>query len=319
MLLLTWNNSWVRNNDMTMMTMVKTDTMQLQGIMKQHEPMSRHTSWRVGGCADRFYQPANVADLQQLLKQLPNEEPVFWLGLGSNLLVRDGGIRGTIICTSGVLNKIDWLDNNQVYVEAGMASPQVARQSARRGLHGAEFLCGIPGTFGGALAMNAGAMGGETWNIVHSLRMIDRQGNLIDRTPDEFEVDYRHVRGRVDEWFIGATLQLDAGDAEQSLQQIKQHLARRGATQPTSQPNAGSVFRNPPNDYAARLIEQCGLKNTCIGGACVSEKHANFIINTGTATARDIELLINRVKQEVQQITGIELIQEVQIVGEIDE
>lgn len=290
--------------------------MQLRGEMQQLEPMSRHTSWRVGGVAEHFYRPADVADLQQLLQQLPAHEPLFWLGLGSNLLVRDGGIRGTVICTSGVLNGIEWLEDNRVYVEVGVASPQVARQTARRGLHGAEFLCGIPGTFGGALAMNAGAMGGETWNIVESLKMIDRQGNLRIRRADEFETSYRHVRGREDEWFVGATLQLEAGDASQSLQQIKQHLARRGATQPTSQPNAGSVFRNPPGDYAARLIEQCGLKNTCIGGACVSEKHANFIINTGTATARDIELLIQRVADEVQQSSGIELVREVQIVGE---
>lgn len=290
--------------------------MQLRGEMKQLEPMSRHTSWRVGGVAEHFYRPADVADLQQLLQQLPARESLFWLGLGSNLLVRDGGIRGTVICTSGVLNGIEWLEDNRVYVEVGVASPQVARQTARRGLHGAEFLCGIPGTFGGALAMNAGAMGGETWNIVESVKMIDRQGNLRLRQADKFETSYRHVRGRVDEWFVGATLQLEAGDASQSLQQIKQHLARRGATQPTSQPNAGSVFRNPPGDYAARLIEQCGLKSTCVGGACVSEKHANFIINTGTATARDIELLIERVADEVQQASGIKLVREVQIVGE---
>lgn len=298
---------------------IETSTMQLHGIMKQHEPMSRHTSWRVGGVADRFYQPADLADLQQLMKQLPEDEPIFWLGLGSNLLVRDGGIRGTVICTSGVLNNIEWLDHNRVYVEVGMASPQLARQTAKRGLQGAEFLCGVPGTIGGALAMNAGAMGGETWNIVESVQVIDRQGNLTERKSNEFEVGYRHVRGHDGEWFVGATLQLKAGDSEQSLKQIKQHLARRGATQPTSQPNAGSVFRNPDNDYAARLIEQCGLKNTCVGGACVSEKHANFIINTGTATARDIERLIARVQSEVKQVTGIELIREVQIVGEADE
>lgn len=293
--------------------------MQLRGVMKQHEPMSRHTSWRVGGIAARFYQPVDVADLQQLLQQLPAQEPVFWLGLGSNLLIRDGGLNGTVICTSGVLNTLEWLEGNRVYVEAGLASPQVARKTAKRGLHGAEFLCGIPGTFGGALAMNAGAMGGETWRIVESVNVINRQGNLVTRRSDEFETGYRHVKGHEDEWFIGATLQLEEGDAEQSLQQIKQHLARRATTQPTSQPNAGSVFRNPPNDYAARLIEQCGLKNTCIGGACVSEKHANFIINTGTATAHDIELLIQRVASEVKQVTGIELTREVRIIGEPDE
>lgn len=293
--------------------------MQLRGIMKQYEPMSRHTSWRVGGVVKCFYQPADLTDLQQLLQQLPAEEPLFWIGLGSNLLVRDGGLPGTVICTSGVLNGIEWLEDNRVYAEAGVASPQLARQTAKRGLRGAEFLCGIPGTFGGALAMNAGAMGGETWNIVESVQVIDRQGNLKTRLADEFETGYRYVKGPADEWFVGATLKLETGNAEEGLQKIKQHLARRGATQPTSQPNAGSVFRNPPGDYAARLIEQCGLKNTCIGGACVSEKHANFIINTGTATARDIELLMQRVAYEVKQITGIELVREVQIVGDFDE
>ncbi|MFO8024134.1 UDP-N-acetylmuramate dehydrogenase [Thiohalophilus sp.] len=295
------------------------EIMQLRGIMKQHEPMSRHTSWRAGGVAECFYQPSDLTDLQQLLQQLPPEEPLFWVGLGSNLLVRDSGLPGTVICTSGVLNRIEWLEGNRVYVEAGLASPQLARQTARQGLHGAEFLCGIPGTFGGALAMNAGAMGGETWSIVESVQVIDRQGNLKTRLAGEFETGYRYVKGYIDEWFVGATLKLETGNTEEGLQKIKQHLARRGATQPTSQPTAGSVFRNPPGDYAARLIEQCGLKNTCIGGACVSEKHANFIINTGTATARDIELLMQHVADEVKQTTGITLVKEVQIVGEPDE
>ncbi|MDR9435729.1 MAG: UDP-N-acetylmuramate dehydrogenase [Thiohalophilus sp.] len=301
------------------MNRTETEIMQLRGIMKQDEPMSRHTSWRVGGVAECFYQPADLADLQQLLQQLSTDEPLFWIGLGSNLLVRDGGFRGTVICTSGVLNRIEWLEGDRVYAEAGLASPQLARQTAKRGLRGAEFLCGIPGTFGGALAMNAGAMGGETWNIVESVQVIERQGNLKTRLAEEYETGYRQVSGPAGEWFVGATLKLEAGDAQEGLQKIKQHLARRGATQPTSQPTAGSVFRNPPGDYAARLIEQCGLKNTCIGGACVSEKHANFIINTGTATARDIELLMLRVADEVKQTTGIELIREVQIVGESDE
>jgi UDP-N-acetylmuramate dehydrogenase len=296
--------------------MAEAETMSQRGIMKQHEPMRRHTSWRVGGAADHFYQPADSADLQNFLRHLSPQEPLFWIGLGSNLLVRDGGIRGTVICTSGVMNRIDWLEDGRVYVEVGVASPQVARQTAKRGLSGAEFLCGIPGTFGGALAMNAGAMGGETWDVVESVTMINRQGKLVIRQASEFEVAYRHVKRAADEWFVGATLNLQPGNSEDSLARIKQHLARRGATQPTQQPNAGSVFRNPENDYAARLIEMCGLKNTCIGGACVSEKHANFIINTGTATARDIELLIERVAGEVKQSTGIELVREVQIVGE---
>lgn len=288
---------------------------QLRGVIKHDEPMSRHTSWRVGGKARQFYQPEDVADLAMFLAQLPEGESVFWVGLGSNLLVRDGGLDGTVICTSGVMNQIHFLDNNKVRVEAGVACPKVARVCAREGLTGSEFLCGIPGTMGGALAMNAGCLGSETWDLVIQVETIDRKGNLHKRSPDEFDITYRHVVGKEDEWFVACVLQLKPGDKDEANKTIKSYLARRSATQPTQQPNAGSVFRNPQGDYAARLIESAGLKNTCIGGACVSEKHANFIINTGTATAADIEALIAKVKSTVQQMHNIELIHEVHIVG----
>ncbi|MEJ2141734.1 MAG: UDP-N-acetylmuramate dehydrogenase [Gammaproteobacteria bacterium] len=296
--------------------MMAESTQQLRGVMKYDEPMSRHTSWRVGGKARQFYQPDDIADLSLFLSQIPEGEQVFWVGLGSNLLVRDGGLDGTVICTSGVMNQIIFMENNQVRVEAGVACPKVARMCAREGLTGSEFLCGIPGTMGGALAMNAGCLGSETWDLVVQVETIDRKGNLHRRTPDEFEIAYRHVRGKEDEWFVACMLQLEAGDKEEANKTIKSYLARRSATQPTQQPNAGSVFRNPQGDYAARLIESAGLKNTCIGGACVSEKHANFIINSGTATAADIEALIAKVKSTVLQVHNIELIHEVHIVGE---
>lgn len=295
--------------------MMMTEAKQLCGTMKVNEPMARHTSWRVGGVVSHFYQPADISDLSLFLSQLPLEEEVYWVGLGSNLLVRDGGLDGTVICTSGVMNKIEFLQGNRVRVEAGVPCPKVARQCARNNLSGMEFLCGIPGTMGGALAMNAGALGTETWDIVEQVETIDRQGNLHVRTPDEFEVAYRHVAGKKDEWFVAAILQLQQGNAEEAAATIKAYLARRSATQPTQQANAGSVFRNPEGDYAARLIEIAGLKNSCIGGACVSEKHANFIINTGTASAADIEALITKVKQTVKQEYGVELIHEVRIVG----
>ena len=288
---------------------------QLRGVMKNDEPMSRHTSWRVGGLAKQFYQPTDIEDLAMFLSQLPEEETVFWVGLGSNLLVRDGGLDGTVICTSGVMNQVNFLDNNQVRVEAGVACPKVARVCAREALTGSEFLCGIPGTMGGALAMNAGCLGSETWQLVVQVETIDHQGNLHIRTPDEFKVAYRHVEGKENEWFVAATLQLQPGDKDEANKTIKSYLARRSATQPTQQPNSGSVFRNPEGDYAARLIETAGLKNTCIGGACVSEKHANFIINTGTATAADIEVLIMKVKETVHQVHNISLVYEVHIVG----
>lgn len=289
----------------------------LRGTLLLHEPMARHTTWRVGGPADRYYQPADVADLAQFLAQLAAEEPLFWLGLGSNLLVRDGGIRGTVIATSGMLNEMARIDAERVRVESGVACAKVARFCAREGLAGAEFLCGIPGTMGGALAMNAGCFGGETWPLVESVETMDRHGMLHMRTPAEFEVAYRHVSGPDGEWFVAATLKLAKGDAQGLLEANKKLLEKRGASQPTQQPNAGSVFRNPAGDYAARLIESAGLKGRCIGKACVSDKHANFIVNQGGATAADIEALIEQVRGEVRQKYGIELQREVHIVGEV--
>ena len=288
----------------------------LRGVSRQNEPLSSHTSWRVGGPVAQFYQPADIADLSNYLSQLAKDEPVVWIGLGSNLLVRDGGLKGTVICTSGVLGNIAVKENQQVYVEAGVACPKAAKFCAKQDLVGAEFLCGIPGTVGGALAMNAGAFGGETWSVVKTVQTIDRTGQLYQRCREDFKIDYRHVMGRQGEWFVSALLQLQVGDGKQSQTTMKTYLAKRSASQPTQQPNAGSVFRNPPDNYAARLIEQCGLKGRCIGGACVSEKHANFIVNTGTATAADIEALIGYVRDTVREETGIDLIQEVHIVGE---
>ena len=292
------------------------NTTGLRGVIKYNEPMSRHTSWRVGGPAARYFQPADIDDLALFLSQLAPDEAVYWVGLGSNLLVRDGGFRGSIICTSGVLNGMRFLGQAQLEVEAGVACPKVAKQCAKQGLQNAGFLCGIPGTMGGALAMNAGAFGGETWQIVKSVTTIDKQGVLRQRTPDEYEIGYRHVKGMAGEWFVSAVLQLEPGDAQQLQEMNRQLLAQRGAAQPTQLPNAGSVFRNPPGDFAARLIEQAGLKGACIGGACVSDKHANFIVNTGTATASDIETLILKVAATVKQLHKVELVREVCIVGE---
>ncbi len=290
--------------------------MSLRGQLKRNEPMARHTSWRVGGPAERFYQPADADDLAAFLAQLGADEPVYWVGLGSNLLVRDGGLRGTVICTSGLLNGLARVDAERVRVEAGVACPKAARFCAREGLSGAEFLAGIPGTMGGALAMNAGAFGGETWERVESVETLDHSGRRRTRTPADYRIGYRSVQGPTGEWFLAALLRLEAGDAEAATARIKELLERRGATQPTQQANAGSVFRNPPGDHAARLIEACGLKGTCVGGACVSEKHANFIINTGNATAADIEALIEQVAATVERERGVKLEREVRIVGE---
>jgi len=291
--------------------------LQMQGRLLENEPMSKHTSWRVGGPADRYYVPASLDDLRSFLAALPEEEPLFWLGLGSNLLVRDGGIRGTVIATSGALNRLQLLDNNIVRAEAGVASAKAARFSVDQGLQGAEFLAGIPGTIGGALAMNAGAFGGETWNIVQSVETLDRHGNLYHRPASEFEVGYRHVAIPAGEWFVAAhfMLQPRTDGSTDGKAVIKSLLSRRGSTQPMQTANAGSVFKNPVNDHAARLIESCGLKGSCNGKACVSDIHANFIINTGGATAQQIEELILQVQRTVLAETGNALEPEVRIVG----
>ena len=298
---------------------MKTATLVLRGTLRENEPMARHTSWRVGGPAQHFFQPADLDDLGVFLRQLPANEPLLWLGLGSNLLVRDGGVCGTVIAVSGLLNRLEQIGPHVVRAEAGVACAKVARFSARQGLSGAEFLAGVPGTLGGALAMNAGAFGGETWQVVQAVETIDRCGQLHRRLPRDFHIDYRSVQPRAaatEEWFVAAELQLQTGEREIAERRIKELLERRNLTQPTNQPNAGSVFRNPPGDHAARLIEACGLKGLCIGGACVSEKHANFIINTGTACAADIEALIEQVAGVVEKAHGIRLAPEVRIVGE---
>ncbi|MCU7844360.1 MAG: UDP-N-acetylmuramate dehydrogenase [Candidatus Thiodiazotropha sp. (ex Monitilora ramsayi)] len=287
-----------------------------RGEMRYDEPLSRHTTWRVGGPASRFYRPADRDDLLVFLSQLDPAEPLFWLGLGSNLLVRDSGFQGTVIATQGRLNDIGWRDEKVLYAEVGVACAKIARTAARAGLCGVEFLAGIPGTLGGALAMNAGAFGGETWRQVIRVETVDRFGEVRQREPKEFDIGYRHVTGQQGEWFLSAELAMQVGDAAAAQQEIKRLLERRAATQPTRQPSCGSVFRNPPGDHAARLIESLGLKGLRIGGAEVSEKHANFIINRGEATAADIEQLIEEVQRRVEVETGIRLITEVHRIGE---
>ncbi len=289
----------------------------LRGRLLEHEPMARHTTWRVGGEADRYYQPADVEDLAAFLERLPANEPIYWLGLGSNLLVRDGGIRGTVIATNGMLNEIARTAEAQVRAEAGVPCAHVARYCTRAGLAGAEFLSGIPGTFGGALAMNAGCFGSEIWELVQQVETLDRRGGRHVRTPSDYRVGYRQVSGPENEWFVAATIHLTVGESEALALRVRELLERRSATQPTRQPNAGSVFRNPAGDHAARLIESAGLKGHCIGQACVSELHANFIVNTGGAKAADIEALIAEVAETVKRIHGVALQREVHIIGEV--
>lgn len=288
----------------------------LRGTLTHDEPLARHTSWRVGGPADLFYEPADLADLAEFLRNRPAGEPLTWIGLGSNLLVRDGGVRGTVIGLSGRLTGLGRLGDGRVRAEAGIASAKLARYCVNLGLTGAEFFAGIPGTVGGALAMNAGAFGGETWRVVAAVETIDRYGEIRTRPPEDFRVAYRSVQGPEGEWFVAGHFALQTGAAGDGKSLIKSLLAKRSATQPTQLPNAGSVFRNPPGDHAARLIEVTGLKGLCEGRACVSPLHANFIVNEGGARAADIERLIGIVRDRVLAAQGVALEAEVRIIGE---
>ena len=304
------------------MNMAETDTlMALRGRWMHDEPMSRHVSWRAGGRTRRAYVPADLDDLAQMLRLLPRDEPVMFVGLGSNLLVRDGGYRGTVVFTHGVLRALALAGERTIYAEAGVASPKLARFAALHDLVGAEFLAGIPGTIGGALAMNAGCYGGETWRVVREVTTLGRNGSLHKRAPGEYHVDYRHValapeHRSQEEWFVAAQFEFALGSGVAARARIREFLAKRIATQPLDKPNAGSVFRNPAGEYAARLIEACGLKGRRAGNAAISDKHANFIVNLGGACAADIEALICTAQSQVQERFGIALECEVRIVGE---
>ncbi len=284
--------------------------------MRQQEIMAKHTSWKVGGPARQFYRPADRDDLSLFLSELPEEEALAWVGLGSNLLVRDGGFDGTVVHTKGCLTEVIDVDETHFMAEAGVSCAVAARHAARRGLVGLEFFAGIPGTVGGALAMNAGAFGGETWACVDHVEMIRRDGKIVRRKTAEFEVGYRKVNlPEKDEWFLSAVFKLEQGDTKVTQQNIKALLEKRGNSQPIGQPSCGSTFMNPEGDHAARLIESCGLKGLCVGDACVSEKHANFVINEGNATATDIEELVIDIQKTVMEKTGVMLEKEFHIVG----
>lgn len=277
--------------------------------------MAKHTSWHAGGPADIFFAPRNAGDVAAFMRQLPAAIPVLWVGLGSNLLVRDGGFRGAVIQTHGALGSLERISATRIHVEAGVPCARIARQCVKWGLGPAEFLAGIPGTLGGALAMNAGAWGGETWTHVVEVDVLDRRGQRRTRLRGDYAIGYRSVVGPADEWFLAARLEFARhpginGDA------IRELLERRKETQPIGAWTCGSVFANPPGNHAARLIDSAGLKGFRIGAASVSEKHANFIINHGTATAADIEALILHVQRTVESMYHVLLQPEVRIVGE---
>ena len=290
-------------------------TSTIRGRILNNEPMGKHCSWRTGGKAEVYFEPADKQDLVLFLSETTDDIPLTWIGLGSNLLVRDGGIKGIVISTLNKLNELTMIDNGRVYAESGVTCAKLARFCQKNNLDGADFLAGIPGTVGGALAMNAGAFGFETWQFVESVEILKRQGELKQRMASEFKVSYRSVNLPDNEWFSAAVFNFPKKvDSKES--NIKPLLVKRNASQPIGLPSCGSVFKNPQNDHAARLIEASGLKGFCIGGACVSEKHANFIINENNASASDIEELIEKIQIQVKQQFDIELQTEVRIIGD---
>ncbi|MGQ0699139.1 MAG: UDP-N-acetylmuramate dehydrogenase [Panacagrimonas sp.] len=289
-----------------------------RGCLLENEPLSRHTSWRVGGPARRYFEPADREDLIAFVRSLPTTEPLLWLGLGSNLLVRDGGWPGTVIGLHGALDGLVEAGPFEIYAEAGVHCARLAKFAQSRGRAGLGFMAGIPGTVGGALAMNAGAWGGETWPNVAAVEVLYLDGRTAWLDPSDFHHAYRHIEPpRGFAGFLGARFRVTQDADRQHERDTREWLTRRKATQPVGRPSAGSTFRNPPGDHAARLIDTCGLKGYRIGGAEVSTLHANFILTDEGASAADVERLIHHIRMMVRKQTGIELVTEVRIVGEI--
>lgn len=277
-------------------------------MILRNEPMRKHCSLRAGGVAQNFFTPNTIDELSDFLKN--NQQPILMVGLGSNLLVRDTGFMGTAIKLTR-LNQLEFKDG-VINAGAGVTLAKLSRFCESQYLNGAEFLSAIPGSVGGALTMNAGAFGAEIWSFVESVSTINDSGEIFTRYTSEFNIAYRQATPhQTDEIFIGASLRFSQTEKQDN---IKALLKKRNNSQPVGQPNCGSVFKNPPNYYVAKLIEDSGLKGFCIGGACVSEKHANFIINQDNATTNDIENLIKHIQQTVQSNFDIDLETEVVIV-----
>ena len=293
-----------------------TPRVNVRGRLRRDMPLAPYTSWRVGGPADQVFEPLDREDLLAYLAVRSAETPLLWIGLGSNLLVRDGGFRGTAIVLRGALNKLSQDNETTVHAEAGVHCARLSKFAERQQCGGLGFMAGIPGTVGGALAMNAGAWGGETWDCVVEAEIVETGGRATWLTPEHFDFGYRtvvtppHFCG-----FLGARLRVTPDDGTHVIA-TRHWLSQRRERQPVGKPSAGSTFRNPPNEHAARLIERCGLKGRRVGGAVVSRQHANFIINEGNASAADVEELIKVVQAKVEAETGIRLEPEVRIIGE---
>ena len=292
------------------------DTMGLQGELRTQEPMSRHTSWKTGGNADYYYIASDINDLAKFISELPTSTPITWIGFGSNLLVRDGGVPGVVVSVVGLLNELKKINETDIFIGAGVSCVKAAHFSAKHGLEGIEFLAGIPGTIGGALAMNAGAYGGEIWSYIKEVETINRKGKREIFEKNKFDINYRSVSISENEWFIACKMKLEISTRTVVNDRIKKMLSERADGQPLGKLSCGSVFKNPTNQHAAKLIELCGLKGKKVGGAVISDKHSNFIINTGNATSLDIEQLIEFIQACVYEKYDIKLIPEVRIIGE---
>ena len=282
----------------------------------QNVELKNFNSWKVGGKAEQFLICNDKNTLSLYIKTKKIKPPITFLGLGSNLLIRDGGVKGTVVVTHGGLSKIN-KDKDLIYAEAGVSCSKLSKFSAKEGFVNSAFFAGIPGTVGGALAMNAGCYGSETWDYVHKVLMINLNGDQVMRNKSDFEINYRQVKkDNKDESFLAAWLKFPEGNKEDAEKKIKELLAHRKNTQPLNWSTAGSTFRNPKDNFAAKLIEDCGLKGYQIGGAQVSEKHANFIINLGNASALDIENIIIYIQKVVFEKKNIQLLREIKIIGE---
>ena len=282
----------------------------------QNVSLKKFNSWKAGGNAENFLICSNAKKLSELIKSKKIITPLTFIGLGSNLLIRDGGVKGTIIETFGGLNDLR-VEKNMIYAEAGVTCSKLSKFAAQDGLANSAFLSGIPGTIGGALAMNAGCYGSETWDYVHKVLVITSNGEIVPKYKDNFKVGYRKVTGREkNENFLAAWFKFPEGSVNESKDEIKKLLLHRKNTQPLNWPTAGSTFRNPKDHFAAKLIEDCGLKGLKKGMAQVSEKHANFIVNLGGASASDIEYLIDYIHKTVMKEMNIDLQTEVKIIGD---
>jgi len=282
----------------------------LQGKLERNYPLRNLNTWRIGGPADIVYWPETAEGLISGWRLAKEENlPVWIVGRGSNLLFPDEGLPGMVVVTTQ-LKGITW-EGSCVRVEAGYSLARLAQQAGEKGLRGLEFARGIPGTVGGAVVMNAGAHGGEIAERLTWVKALDPNGEVAAWPKEVLTFGYRESSLSRGYWIVEAEFRLVPGDREHSLQLMKDNLSRRNETQPLEYPNAGSVFRNPPGDSAGRLIEHAGWKGKRVGGAEVSEKHANFILNRGEATAQDVLNLINAIQEDVEKKFGIKLKTEV--------